>query len=158
MKFLKQYSLGLIIATLISCNTEKNKPANTLIKLTDLELIERARQKTFVDLENIVYKNEKGTEYVKANIENLAAQSRLPYDDQFLNYFGYEFLFAGKEKIAIQLFTMNTELFSEIPNTFDSLAEGYLISGDTLNALKYYNLVLQKDPSNKLVEDTISNL
>lgn len=102
--------------------------------------------------------NEKGIEYVKMNVENLAVQSGLPYDDQFLNYFGYEFLFAGKGKIAIQLFTINTELFSEIPNTFDSLAEGYLMSGDTLKALKYYKLVLQKDPSNKLVEETIARL
>lgn len=102
--------------------------------------------------------NEKGIEYVKTNVENQAAQARLPYDDQFLNYFGYEFLFAGKGEIAIQLFKINTELFPEVLNTFDSLAEGYLMTGDTLNALKYYNLVLQKNPSNKLVEETIAKL
>ena len=102
--------------------------------------------------------NEKGIEYVKANVEKLAEQARLPFDEQFLNYFGYEFMNAGKTDIAIQLFKINSELFPNIPNTFDSLAEGYLMSGDTINALKHYKQVVQMDPGNAMVKGIIAKL
>ncbi len=102
--------------------------------------------------------NEKGIEYIKANVKQLAAQAGLDYDDRFLNYFGYRFLNGNKTDIAISLFKINVELFPDVPNTYDSLAEAYLKSGDKKNALKYYKMVLQLNPNNKRVKETVANL
>jgi len=102
--------------------------------------------------------NDKGFAYVKTNVEQLAAQARLPYDDRFLNFFGYKFLNAGKTDIAMNLFKINVELFPKIANTYDSLAEAYLKSGDRTNALHYYTMELQLDPHNERVKKAVANL
>lgn len=102
--------------------------------------------------------NERGFGYVKANVQKLAEQARLPYDDRFLNFFGYQFLNANKSDIAINLFKINIELFPRSPNTYDSLAEAYLKSGDKINALKYYKMVLEIDPTNKNAKAMLANL
>ncbi len=102
--------------------------------------------------------SEKGIGYVKANAEKLADQARLPYDDRFLNFFGYQFLNGNKVDIAISLFKLNVELFPKTVNTYDSLAEAYLKSGDKVNALKYYKMVLQLTPNNEKVKALIATL
>jgi tetratricopeptide (TPR) repeat protein len=60
--------------------------------------------------------------------------------------------------IAINLFKLNVELFPNVANTYDSLAEAYLKSGDKINALKYYKMELQLVPNNEKVKTEISNL
>lgn len=102
--------------------------------------------------------NEKGLDYVKVNVEKLAEQAGLPYDDRFLNFFGYQFLNGNKMDIAINLFKLNVELFPNVAHTYDSLAEAYLKSGDKINALKYYKMELQLVPNNEKVKTVIANL
>ncbi|HAP34738.1 MAG TPA: hypothetical protein DCQ28_01900, partial [Bacteroidetes bacterium] len=102
--------------------------------------------------------NEKGIEYVKVNVDKLAEQAGLPYDDRFLNFFGYQFLNGNKVDIAIDLFKLNVELFPKVANTYDSLAEAYLKSGDKISALKYYKMELQLVPNNEQVKTIITNL
>ncbi len=102
--------------------------------------------------------SEKGFGYVRTNVKQLAAQARLPYDDRFLNFFGYKFLVADKTDIAINLFKMNVDLFPKVANTYDSLAEVYLKSGDRKNALHYYKMELQFDPHNERVKKAVANL
>lgn len=102
--------------------------------------------------------NEKGMDYVKAHVEELAEQAGLPYDDRFLNFFGYRFLNGNKKDIAIDLFKLNVELFPDVANTYDSLAEAYLKSGDKISALKYYKMELALVPNNEQVKKVISNL
>lgn len=102
--------------------------------------------------------NEKGIEYVKTHAEELAEQARLPYDARFLNFFGYQFLQGKKMDIAISLFKINVELFPTVANTYDSLAEAYLKSGDKMNALKNYKIELQMEPNNEKVKSQIADL
>lgn len=102
--------------------------------------------------------NEKGIEYVKTHAEELAEQARLPYDARFFNFFGYQFLQGKKMDIAISLFKINVELFPDVANTYDSLAEAYLKSGDKNNALKYYKIELQMVPDNEQVKTIIAEL
>jgi tetratricopeptide (TPR) repeat protein len=102
--------------------------------------------------------NEKGMDYVKAHVEELAEQAGLPYDDRFLNFFGYRFLNGNKKDIAIDLFKLNVDLFPDVANTYDSLAEAYLKSGDKISALKYYKMELALVPNNEQVKKVISNL
>ncbi len=102
--------------------------------------------------------NEKGYDYIKANLEEFTKQQRRPYDSQFLNFWAYDFLFGNKMDIAINLFKINVELFPEDPNTYDSLAEAYLQSGDKGNALKNYKLLIEIDPNNEHVKTVIADL
>jgi CubicO group peptidase (beta-lactamase class C family) len=102
--------------------------------------------------------NEKGIAYVKDHAEALAEQARLPYDARFFNFFGYQFLEGKKLDIAISLFKINVELFPTVANTYDSLAEAYLKSGDKMNALKYYKIELQMEPNNEKVKSQINLL
>jgi len=53
-----------------------------------------------------------------------------------LNGLGYTFLNEKKYKEAIAIFSLNTEFHPDDANLFDSLAEGYELSGDKENMKK----------------------
>jgi len=101
---------------------------------------------------------EKGTDYIRQNIRALCAQDRKPYDDHFLNFYGYQFLQKGKTDIAIALFAINVTLFPDTANVYDSLAEAYLMNGDKENARKNYAKVLELDPANIKVKNILKKL
>jgi CubicO group peptidase (beta-lactamase class C family) len=101
---------------------------------------------------------EKGIAYVETNIHDIVKQANRPYDDQFLNFYGYRFMEGGQANSAIQLFTLNVKLFPKVPNCYDSLAEAYLKTGDKKNAKKYYEEELKLDPGNKRVADIINGI
>ena len=65
-------------------------------------------------------------------------------DENQLNQFGYQLLFAGRTDDAIQIFKKNVELHPDSWNVYDSLGEGYVNKGDTKNAIKYYSKALEK--------------
>jgi len=46
------------------------------------------------------------------------------------------------------MLTLNTKAFPTSGNTFDSLGEAYMVSGDRANAIKNYERSLQLDPKN----------
>jgi CubicO group peptidase (beta-lactamase class C family) len=102
--------------------------------------------------------NEKGYDYIKSHAAAIASQAHRPYDDRFLNFFGYQFLEADKTDIAVALFTINAELFPGVPNTYDSLAEAYLKAGDKKNAASCYKKELELDPNNSRVRQALSDL
>ncbi|MHA2055829.1 MAG: hypothetical protein ACW99F_19850 [Candidatus Hodarchaeales archaeon] len=59
-------------------------------------------------------------------------------DDGTLNNLGYNYINQENYDVAIAIFKLNTELFPEVANCWDSLAEGYMLSGDNQNAIRYY--------------------
>jgi dienelactone hydrolase len=70
-------------------------------------------------------------------------------DEWKLNNLGLTLLFKNKLKEGIDVLTLNTTLFPESANTYDSLAEGYLIAGDKKNATINFKKSLQFDPQNQ---------
>jgi tetratricopeptide (TPR) repeat protein len=66
--------------------------------------------------------------------------------EQDVNGAGYTLLGAGKLPEAIAVFLWNVEAFPLSANARDSLAEAYMESGDTENAIKYYEQVLEMIP------------
>lgn len=90
---------------------------------------------------------DKGAQYLGQNMAAIlkeggyGAPSPMP-----LNRLGYDLLNDGKEKDAIEVFRLNTELYPDEANPWDSLAEAYLRSGDKAMALKYYRKALEIDP------------
>ena len=62
------------------------------------------------------------------------------------NKAGYQMLGSGQFEGALYVFEMNTKLFPESANAWDSLAEGYWKSGDLVKAKEYYNKAIGLDP------------
>jgi len=90
---------------------------------------------------------EQGADYVAQNFESLITNFH-PTDpkDLILNQIGYELLFEGEPERAIQAFELNTRLFPDVPNVWDSLGEAWRKKGDKQKALKYYKKALELDP------------
>ena len=59
---------------------------------------------------------------------------------------------------AIAVFRLNTEDFPASANTWDSLAEGYMVKGDKQKAIEYYKKSLELDPNNKGAAENIKKL
>lgn len=60
-----------------------------------------------------------------------------------LNAYGYVLLAQKRYQQALAVLEFNTNVYSQEANTFDSLAEAYLITGDKKKALYYYEKALQ---------------
>jgi len=81
--------------------------------------------------------------------EAIAAYRELGVEEDRLNRIGYRML-AEPDHIdeAIAFFLLNTKLFPESFNTWDSLGEGYMEAGQTELAISSYEKSLELDPSN----------
>lgn len=101
---------------------------------------------------------EHGIDYIKQHIRELCEQDHKPYNDHFLNFYGYQFLQNGKTDMAIELFKLNVTLFPATANVYDSLAEAFLKNGDKENALINYSKVLEIDPGNTEVKNILKKL
>lgn len=65
-----------------------------------------------------------------------------------MNRAGYRFLQAKKVKEAIEIFKLNVDAFPKSSNVYDSLAEAYMLNGDTALAIKNYQKSVELDPRN----------
>jgi tetratricopeptide (TPR) repeat protein len=65
-----------------------------------------------------------------------------------MNRLGYQLLRLKRIKDAIAVFKQNTVDFPQAFNTWDSLAEGYMVDGDKESAIKYYKKSLELNPDN----------
>ncbi|WP_238474557.1 serine hydrolase [Maribacter algarum] len=74
--------------------------------------------------------------------------SYLKYSEN-LNGLGYDVLRTNKNsKLAVALFKLNTELFPEEGNIWDSLGEGYIADNQKEEAVKSYKKALELAPKN----------
>ena len=65
-----------------------------------------------------------------------------------VNNVGYHLLWQKNNADAIRIFRLNTELHPQSANSFDSLGEGYMESGDKTQAIENYERSLALDPKN----------
>lgn len=80
------------------------------------------------------------------------------FDEARINALGYELLRARKVDEAIAVFKLNTEDFPSSANTWDSLAEGYMVKGERKLAIDYYKRSLELNPNNKNAVEQIKKL
>jgi len=66
-----------------------------------------------------------------------------------VNQLGYELLGQGKQTGALAIFKLNTELYPESYNTYDSYGEGLMVAGKKKAALKAYKKSLKLNPANE---------
>jgi CubicO group peptidase (beta-lactamase class C family) len=75
-----------------------------------------------------------------------------------LNRLGYELLRAKRVPEAIEIFTLNVEMFPASANVHDSLGEAYKEAGDHERAVKAYAKSLELDPKNRNAIDKLAEL
>jgi len=68
------------------------------------------------------------------------------FNEQPLNNFGYTLLEKNDTAAAIQAFRLNAFEYPQSSNVWDSLAEGYMKSGDMKHAEEYYERAIARDP------------
>lgn len=75
-----------------------------------------------------------------------------------LNTYGYVLLSNNETQKAIAAFTINTMIFSQIPNVWDSLAEAHEKNGDLKMALSLYEYALEVNPTYKNAQKKVEEL
>jgi tetratricopeptide (TPR) repeat protein len=81
------------------------------------------------------------------------------FDEEVLNWLGYHFLsWWDRPREGLDVFKLNTKLFPDSANAFNSLGEAYLTLGDKENAILSYRKSLQLDPQNKNAETILKQL
>lgn len=74
-----------------------------------------------------------------------------------MNLLGYKYLNSNTD-LAIEIFELNVELHPEEFNPWDSLAEGYMVKGDTQKAIEYYEKSLELNPRNQNAVEKLAEL
>jgi tetratricopeptide (TPR) repeat protein len=100
-----------------------------------------------------------GAAYIKKHWEELSKNFH-PADpkDLILNNIGYDLLFDGHTSDAVDIFKLNTELFPDIGNCWDSYGEGLLKMGDKKAALAAYKKALSINPDIPTAQDAVRHL
>lgn len=100
------------------------------------------------DLARVI--DERGVDAAIARYRELKETAPDEYDfgEDQLNSLGYRYLNAGDEDTALAIFRLNTEMFPDAWNPWDSLAEAYLEAGDREKAIEYYRKSLALNPGN----------
>lgn len=121
----------------------------------------RAPEKATIPAMQYVYKTfkEKGADYVQTHFEELTVNFH-PGEPKniILNNIGYNLLFADETDDAISIFKMNTELFPQIANTWDSYGEALLKAGNKTAALQAYKKALNIRPGLKSAQDAVKKI
>ena len=93
---------------------------------------------------------EKGLDAGLARYRDLKTKQSDIYDfsEPELNRLGYRLLQAGKQKEAIEIFKLNVAEYPKAFNTYDSLGEGYMVSGNLELAILNYKKSLELNPNN----------
>lgn len=72
-------------------------------------------------------------------------------DDRELNTIGYVLMAQNKLKEALVVFRMNTNLYPQVANCYDSLGEAYLANNLKEKAIIAYEYALKLDPKNESI-------
>ncbi len=93
---------------------------------------------------------EEGTARARAAFEE--ARRRDPqatlFQETTLNNLGYRLIRKSRARDAVEVFRLNTEAYPQSFNTFDSLAEAYMLIGDRELAIQNYRKSLELNPKN----------
>jgi FKBP-type peptidyl-prolyl cis-trans isomerase/Tetratricopeptide repeat len=75
-----------------------------------------------------------------------------------LNMLGYILLRNKMIKEAIEIFKLNSEVYPESANVYDSLGEGYIANGNVTLAIENYKKSLELNPDNENAKEMLKKL
>ena len=86
------------------------------------------------------------------------AESAYNLSESGINRFGYGLMAEGKDDEALKIFKLNTELYPDGANTYDSYGECLLKLGYREDAINAYEKSLALDPDNENAEKVLAEL
>ena len=95
---------------------------------------------------------EKGVDFLNLEFDNLDSQYGVN-NPLVLNLLGYSLMNQNRLDEALIVFKVNVKKYPNVANTYDSLAECYLNSGDSKNAIKYYKIAFEKLENDTTITD-----
>jgi CubicO group peptidase (beta-lactamase class C family) len=103
---------------------------------------------------------EKGIEAGLAQYRDLKSRQAKVYDfgEPELNSLGYQLLQERKLKEAVEIFKLNVEVYPQGFNTYDSLGEAYMVSGNNELAIQNYKKSLELNPKNTGATEMLKRL
>jgi tetratricopeptide (TPR) repeat protein len=103
--------------------------------------------------------NTKGIDTAAAVFEKFheLEPDRVFFTEMVMNITGYRYLQSGNTEAAITAFMMNTVVYPESANTWDSLSDGYLSAGDNDNAIKCMKKALEKLQTDMTTTDDLKD-
>ena len=99
---------------------------------------------------------DEAVEALYANREVYLAE--VPGLEASLNTMGYSLLRDEKDAQAIAVLELNTRLFPGSANTYDSLGEAYMLSGDREEAIRLYEKALELNPESANAKEILERL
>lgn len=99
-----------------------------------------------------------GITKLENQLQTLLESHGMLYNDRHLNFFGYELMNDNKLDEAIEVFKLNTRLFPDEPNVWDSMGEAYMNKGENEKAIENYKKVLELDPNNPNAKKMLEKL
>lgn len=105
--------------------------------------------------------------FSQVNVEKACKQiktERVKYEEIYpklegsINLAGYHFMRLGKADSALEVFKMNTELFPNRSNVYDSYAEALYASGDIKEAIRNYEKALELDLTKESARSMLEKL
>src|SRR2546423_11277197 len=133
---------GLVFST--------DNPHNVMAADPEL-VISSIRRVVFPSVQNVLEKEirEKGVPAAIALYRQMLLRYPKEYlKERTLNVLGYQQLTARHVEEAIALFKLNVEMYPRAYNTYDSLAEAYMVHGERLLAIRNYRKSLALNPQN----------
>lgn len=110
--------------------------------------------KQFTAMAVMLLSKDKRLDYDKPIImtlyQKLKAEQPEKYDfsEPVLNYLGYELIRNHQLQDAIEIFILNTTIFPESANVYDSLGEAYMLDDQKEKAIENYMKSLTFNPQN----------
>lgn len=117
------------------------KPVSQIMSFEDFNVL--ARSQGYKDLEALV---------------KTLQTPDISLQESKLNNLGLHLLFQGKVREGINILSLNTILYPNSANAFDSLAEGYFIQGNKELAIKNFDVSLRLDSQNQNAIDRLKEL
>jgi CubicO group peptidase (beta-lactamase class C family) len=91
-------------------------------------------------------------------IKELTGKTRPTAIENMVNNFGYGFLQSHKPEQALRVFELNTRVFPEAWNTWDSLAEAHMTLGHDAEAIRCYERSLELNSDNANAKEMIAKI
>ncbi len=109
-------------------------------------------------IKELVLINKTSNEVIKIISNEVNKKPVYNFSEDEVNEYGYALL--GEESLedALTIFKLNTELYPDAWNTYDSYGECLLESGDVENGIKAYEKSLELNPDNSNAKEALSEI
>ena len=150
----KYFLAILFISTLVCCNSNKNinrkNEPSQVISESKRSIAQTLQEQEHLPIAERIalYRKLKKESPEAYNFEN---------EDEMTMY-GYRHLWNNQLNDALEIFKLIVDEFPNSSNPYDSLGEGYLALGDSVQSLKNYEISLKLNPDNFNAEDQIERI